>query len=93
MEPLKTSIAKAILKNKAGGITLLDSRQHQQNYIIKTVWYWHKNRRGSMEWNKTAQKNPHNYGQFIDKTRIYNMKKTISSASGVGKIVEAHVKE
>ena len=46
-----------------------------------------------MEWNKTAQKNPHNYGQLIDKTRIYNKKKTISSASGMGKIGEPHVKQ
>ena len=59
---------KAILRKKSGtgGINLHDFRLYYRATVIKTVWYWNKDRNRSVEQSKKKTEiNPLTYGNLI----------------------------
>ena len=61
METQKTQNGQNKIEKE--GIMLNDFRLHFKDIVIKTVWYFHKNR--SIEQNRALRNKPMHYGQLI----------------------------
>ena len=94
----KPQIAKAILrkKNGTGEINLSDFRLYHKATIVKTIWYWHKDRNiDQCNEIESPEINLQTYGHliFAKEERKYNGLKTISLTSGAWKTGQPPVKE
>ena len=86
MESQKNQKAVLRKKIKAGGITFPDLRLSFKAAVVKTFWYWHKNRQQISGTEQSPEVNLSTLLWSVNcRQRIHNGEKTVPSTRGVGK--------
>jgi hypothetical protein len=93
----KPRIAKNIINNKrtSGGITMPDLKLYYRAIVIKTAWYWYRNRQVDRSRIEDPEMNSQTYGHLnFDKgAKTIQWKMTTFSTNSAGTTGGYHVEE